>query len=63
MKFINYTKYVGDDFGISGEDLMRALQDFFLRSGFESQFMEFNEMNEQSLDQLQDAIRQALESG
>ncbi|MEX2304099.1 MAG: VWA domain-containing protein [Bryobacterales bacterium] len=63
MKFINYTKYLGDDFGISGEDLMRALQDFFLRSGFESQFMEFNEMNEQSLDQLQDAIRQALESG
>jgi Ca-activated chloride channel family protein len=63
MKFIKYTKYLGDDFGISGEDLMRALQDFFLRSGFESQFMEFNEMNEQSLDQLQEAIRQALESG
>jgi Ca-activated chloride channel family protein len=63
MKFIKYTKYLGDDFGISGEDLMRALQDFFLRSGFESQFMEFNEMNEQSLEQLQEAIRQALESG
>jgi Ca-activated chloride channel family protein len=63
MKFIKYTKFVGDDFGISGEDLMRALQNFFLRSGFESQFMEFNEMNEQSLEQLQEAIRQALESG
>ena len=63
MKFIKYTKFLGDDFGISGEDLMRALQNFFLRSGFESQFMEFNEMNEQSLEQLQEAIRQALESG
>jgi Ca-activated chloride channel family protein len=63
VKFIKYTKFLGDDFGISGEDLMRALQNFFLRSGFESQFMEFNEMNEQSLEQLQEAIRQALESG
>ncbi len=63
MKFIKYTKYLGDDFGIGAEDLMRALQDFFLRSGFERQFMEFNEMNEQSLEQLQEAIRQALESG
>jgi Ca-activated chloride channel family protein len=63
VKFIKYTKYLGDDFGISADDLMRALQNFFLRSGFERQFLEFSEMNEQSLDQLQEAIRQALESG
>ena len=36
MKFIKYTRYTGDDFGISAEDLIRALSDFFLRSGFEA---------------------------
>ena len=63
MKYINFTKFLGDDFGISSEDLMRALSEFFLRSGFENQFR-FNEMNpSSSLDDLQQAVRDALESG
>ncbi len=63
MKFIQYTRYIGDDFGISAADLIRALSDFFLRSGFERQFHDFEEMNPRSLDELQDAVREALESG
>ena len=42
---------------------MRALSDFFLRSGFESQYMQFNEMDPNSLEQLKEAIEQALRSG
>ena len=63
MKFIKYARYTGDDFGISAEDLIRALSDFFLRSGFERQYVDFSEMNERSIEELQDAIQQALESG
>ena len=63
MKFIKYTRYSGDDFGISATDLIRALSDFLLRSGFEQQFPDFGEMDRRSLDELQDAVRQALESG
>lgn len=63
MKFIKYTRYTGDDFGISAEDLIRTLSDFFLRSGFERQYVDFSEMDERSIEELQDAIQQALESG
>ena len=63
MKFIKYARYTGDDFGISAEDLIRALSDFFLRSGFERQYVDFSEMDERSIEELQDAIQQALESG
>ena len=63
MKFIKYTRYTGDDFGISAEDLIRALSDFFLRSGFERQYLDFSEMDERSIEELQDAIQQALENG
>jgi Ca-activated chloride channel family protein len=59
----NYTKYIGDDFGVDAGDLMRALEDFFLQSGYESQFMQFSEWDPQSLENLQEAIRRALESG
>lgn len=62
MKFVKFTKYLGDDMGISSEDLMRALSEFFLRSGFEQQFG-FQEMDGKSLEELQEAIREALESG
>ena len=63
MKFIKYTRYTGDDFGISAEDLIRVLSEYFLRSGFERQYLDFSEMDERSIEELQDAIQQALESG
>ena len=63
MKWINYSRYTGEDLGISAEDLMRALSDFFLQSGFESQYMQFNEMDSNALERLKEAIEQALRSG
>jgi uncharacterized protein with von Willebrand factor type A (vWA) domain len=66
MKRIRYTKFTGDlasSFGL--EDLMQALSDFLLDSGFQdpfsNRFQEFN--GDQTLDNLREAIRQALESG
>jgi Ca-activated chloride channel family protein len=63
VKSVRYTRYTGDDFGISAEDLMRALSDFFLNSGFDDPYMQFNEFNENSLEELKRAIEQALERG
>ena len=59
----NYTKYNGDDFGIDSEDLMRALSEFFLQSGYEMQFMPFDEFSSNSMEALKEAIRRALDSG
>ena len=65
MKRIRYTKFTGDlssAFGL--EDLMQALSDFLLDSGFNDPYGGFQEMNgEQTLEDLREAIRQALESG
>jgi Ca-activated chloride channel family protein len=63
MKRIRYTKYVEEDFGLSAEDLAKALSDFLLESGFQSQYYGFSEMNAQSFEELKEAIRRALESG
>ena len=59
----NYTKYNGDDLGIDSEELMRALSEFFLQSGYEMQFMPFDEFSSNSMEALKEAIRLALESG
>jgi Ca-activated chloride channel family protein len=63
MKWINYTRYTGDDLGISAEDLIKALSEFFLQSGFDRQFMQFSEFNEHSLERLKEAIERALREG
>ena len=42
MKFIKYSKYSGEDFGIDAQDLLKALSDFLLQSGFQAQFSEWN---------------------
>jgi len=65
MKFIKYSKYVADPAGeMSMEDLLNALSNYLLQSGFQDSwyFYEFNE-GEQTLEQLRQAILQALESG
>ena len=56
-------KYTGDDLGISAEDLLQALSDFFLQSGFKTQYMQFSEWNQHTLEDLKQAIQQALEHG
>src|SRR5256885_14496817 len=63
MKWIKYSRYTGDDFGIGAEDLLRALSDYLLQSGFNAQSMRFSELNEHSLEDLKRAIQQALENG
>lgn len=63
MRWINYTKYLGDDFGISTEDLLKALTNFFLQSGFGDPYMQFSELNQHSLEELKKAIEEALRSG
>jgi len=60
---VNYSKYTGEDFGISAEDLLQALADFLLQSGFNTQYMPFSEWNEHTLEDLKKAIQQALEQG
>src|ERR1700745_2255167 len=63
MKSVRYSRYTGDDFGIGAEDLLQALSDFFLESGFQNQYMGFSEWNEHTLEQLKEAIQRALEYG
>jgi Ca-activated chloride channel family protein len=63
MKSIRYTKYTGDPAGeMSMEELLQALSDYLLHSGFQQPADSFYEMprNEQSLDELRLAIEDAL---
>jgi len=63
MKWIRYSKYTGEDLGIDAQDLLKALSDFLLESGFNTQYMPFSEWNEHTLEDLKKAIQQALEDG
>jgi uncharacterized protein with von Willebrand factor type A (vWA) domain len=65
MKRIRYTKFTGDlASSFSLEDLMQALSDFLLDSGFQDPYSQFQEFNgDQTMENLREAIRQALESG
>ena len=63
MKWIKYSRYTGEDFGIDAEDLLQALSDFLLESGFNTQYMPFSEWNQHTLEDLKKAIQQALEQG
>src|ERR1700761_3872589 len=63
MKWVRFFKYTGEDFGVDAQDLMQALADFFLESGFNSQFSQFSQWNENNLEDLKRAIQEALESG
>jgi Ca-activated chloride channel family protein len=63
MKWIKYSKYTGEDMGISAEDLLQALSDFLLESGFNTQYMSMSEWNQHTLEDLKNAIQKALEEG
>ncbi len=63
MKFVKYKKYVPDPAGeMSMEDLLAALSDHLLQSGFQRQYMDYYDQNatDQSLDDLRNAIAEAL---
>jgi len=64
MKYTRFSKYVAnlaDE--MSMEDLLNALSDYLLQSGFQNQYMYFQEMDEHNLESLREAIQQALEMG
>ncbi len=63
MRRISYSRFSEDDLGIEMEDLLRALADYFLQSGFQDPYMQFSEMDEKTLEDLKEAIERALESG
>ena len=63
MKWIKYSKYTGEDFGIDAQDLLQALSDFLLQSGFNDPYNPSGQWQEQSLEDLKRAIERALEDG
>ena len=63
MKSIKYSRYTGEDFGIDAQDLLQALSDFFQQSGFNSNYSQFMEMDQRTMEDLKQAIQRALESG
>ncbi len=63
MKLTRYTRFTGDlSSSLDLEDLLQALSDFLLDSGFEDPYSSFSSLDE-SMESLREAIRQALESG
>ena len=64
MKRIRYSKYVPDPASeMSMEDLLSALSDYFLQSGFNDNFWYEMQEGEQTLDELKRALEQALLDG
>ena len=64
MKRIRYSKYVPDPAGeMSMEDLLSALSDYLLQSGFNENYWYEMPEGEQTLDELRRAIEQALMNG
>ncbi len=63
MKYIRYSKYVPDPASeMSMEDLLSALSDYLLQSGFQSSYTNFYELRDadQTLEELKQAIENAL---
>src|SRR4029077_9413066 len=65
VKYIRYTKYTGEPGGgVDLQELVKRLSDFFLQSGFESQYYGISEMDpDKSMEALRQAIQRALEEG
>ena len=63
MKRVRYTKFNGDLASeMDIEDLLKALSDYLLDSGFRDPYSRFQDLNN-TLDDLREALRQLLESG
>src|ERR1700758_3595564 len=64
MKRIRYSKYVPDPAGeMSMEDLLSALSDYLLQSGFQDSMWYEMQQGEHTLDELKRAIEEALLHG
>jgi Ca-activated chloride channel family protein len=63
MKSVRYTKFTGDLASeMSMDDLLKALSDYLLDSGFQNPYAEFQDLD-QTMEDLKDALRRALEQG
>ncbi|HMG86185.1 MAG TPA: VWA domain-containing protein [Terracidiphilus sp.] len=63
MKRVRYSKFTGDLASeMDIEDLLKALSDYLLDSGFRDPYLRFQDMDH-TLDDLREALRQLLESG
>jgi len=64
MKLTKYSKYVADAAGeISLEDLLNALSDYLLQSGFQDSYGFYDlQDGEHTMDELRQAVQQALEN-
>jgi len=65
MKFVKFGKYTGEPADVIDlEELVKRLGNFFLQSGFESQFYGVSQMDpERSMEALREAILRALQEG
>src|SRR5262252_7035841 len=65
MKLVKFGKYTGEPAdAIDLEELVKRLGNFFLQSGFESQFYGVSQMDpERSMEALREAILRALQEG
>lgn len=65
MKRTRYTKFNGDFAdGISLDDLMEALSEFLLDSGFQDPWAQFQELNgDHTMENLREALKQVMEAG
>ena len=65
MKVVKYGKYTGEPAdAVDLDELVKRLGDFFLQSGFESQYFGLSEFeNERSMEALREAILRALQEG
>ena len=63
MRRVSYSKFSEEDLGIEMDDLLRALSDYFLESGYQNPYLQFSEMNQRTLEELKRSIERALESG
>jgi Ca-activated chloride channel family protein len=63
MKRVRYTKYNGDLASeMEMDDLLKALSDYLLDSGYRDPFTRFSDLD-QTMDDLKEALRRALEAG
>jgi Ca-activated chloride channel family protein len=63
MRRVSYSKFSEEDLGIELDDLLRALSDYLLGSGFQDPYMQFSELSQHTLEDLKKALERALQGG
>jgi Ca-activated chloride channel family protein len=63
VRWVNYSRYQGEDLGIGAEDLLQALADILLDSGLRRRDFRFSELGGHSFEELREAVEEALRRG